>query len=117
MRKLIVRVENLEEGLENFQRAWKSGKQQGEFATFETMAEMARFLTPVRWELLRVLQGCGPVSLRELARRLQRDVKAVHRDVSALKEMGFIEDDDQGRGIVVPYDEIRAEFAVVRRAA
>ena len=37
-----------------------------------------------RSELLKALCGAGPVSIREAARRVHRDVKAVHGDVTAL---------------------------------
>lgn len=114
-RVLTVKVESLEAGLEQFRRAWKTGRFQGEFVTFETMADMVRTLTPSRFELLRALQAQGAMTLRALARLLKRDVKSVHRDVAPLKEFGFIEDHE--KGIWVPYDEIRAEFTMRRKAA
>jgi predicted transcriptional regulator len=46
---------------------------------------------------------------------LQRDVKSVHRDVKPLSELGLIESGE--RGLFVPYDEIRAEFTMRRKAA
>jgi len=39
---------------------------------------------PKRWEILEALCGDGAVSIREAARRVERDVKAVHSDVTAL---------------------------------
>jgi predicted transcriptional regulator len=42
-------------------------------------------------------------------------VKSVHRDVTPLKELGLVEDHENG--ISVPYDEIRAEFTMRRKAA
>ncbi len=114
-RVVTVKVESLEAGLESFRRAWKGRRYQGEFVTFERLSDMARTLTPVRFELLRVLQTQGPLSLRALARALQRDVKSVHRDVKPLVELGLIESGEQG--LFVPYDEIRAEFTMRRKAA
>lgn len=114
-RVVTVKVESLNEGLESFRRAWKSRRYQGEFVTFERLSDMARTLTPARFELLRVLQAKGPLALRALARLLQRDVKSVHRDVKPLAELGLIESDE--RGLFVPYDEIRAEFTMRRKAA
>ena len=107
-RVVTVKVESLNEGLESFRRAWKSRRYQGEFVTFERLSDMARTLTPTRFELLRVLQAKGPLALRALARLLQRDVKP-------LAELGLIESDE--RGLFVPYDEIRAEFTMRRKAA
>lgn len=52
--------------------------------------------------------------IRELARRLERDVKSVHGDVSALLKAGVLDRTDDGR-VVFPYDEIHVDF--VLRAA
>lgn len=60
------------------------------------LCEMARTLTPSRFELLRTLQAQGPITLRALARLLKRDVKSVHRDVTPLKELGLVEDHENG---------------------
>ena len=114
-RVLTVRVESFEEGLTQFRRAWQSGRFRGEFVTFETMADMARALTPSRFELLRTLQAQGSMMLRALARLLKRDVKSVHRDVAPLKELGLVE--NHQNDISVPYDEIRAEFTLRRKPA
>ncbi|MFN2358411.1 MAG: DNA-binding protein [Desulfotignum sp.] len=66
-------------------------------------------LTTKRWELLKVLCGAGPVSIREAARRAGRDVKAVHGEVTALLNAGILNRTDKGR-IVFPYDAIKVEF-------
>ncbi len=55
------------------------------------------------------------MSIRELARRLGRDVKAVHGDVQELIERKFIEKTEDGK-IEFPYDEVRVNF-VLRPAA
>ena len=54
-------------------------------------------LTGKRWELLKVLCGAGPVSIREAARRVGRDVKAVHGDITALLEAGVLTRAPDGR--------------------
>jgi predicted transcriptional regulator len=115
MRRLNIVIEGLDEGLERFKQACETGKDQGEFVSFESMEGLQRTLTPLRWELMRVLQAEGPMSLRALARAVKRDVKRVHEDVHKLKELGLIEDAEAG-GIWVPYDEVRLELAA-RRAA
>ena len=68
------------------------------------MAEFAK-----RWELLQALCGAGPVSIREAARRVGRDVSAVHGDVTALISAGVLDRADGG-GIVFPYDAIKVAF-------
>ena len=66
-------------------------------------------ITAKRWELLKVLCGAGPVSIREAARRVGRDVKAVHGDVTALLNAGLLDRTDSGR-IVFPYEAVKVEF-------
>lgn len=112
MRKVTIQVENIEAGLRRFKAAWKTGKSNGELITFETLGTMLKTLTPKRWELVRVLQAEGPMSVRALARTLERDVKNVHADVAALREVGLVE--NHAKGVWVPYDVIEAH---VRLAA
>jgi hypothetical protein len=45
--------------------------------SFETPELLWKVLTARRWELLKSLCGAGPVSIREAARRVGRDVKTV----------------------------------------
>ena len=66
-------------------------------------------LTAKRWELLKVLCGAGPISIREAARRVGRDVKAVHGDIVALLKAGVI-DRVEGGGVVFPFEAIKVEF-------
>jgi predicted transcriptional regulator len=68
-----------------------------------------RVLTAKRWELLKILCGAGPVSIREAAHCAGRDVKAVHGDVTALLNAGILTRTDKGR-IVFPYDAVKVEF-------
>ena len=57
---------------------------------FATPEFLWKVLSAKRWELLKVLCGAGPVSIREAARRARRDVKAVHSDVTALLSAGLL---------------------------
>ncbi|MEA2691227.1 MAG: hypothetical protein QOJ16_614 [Acidobacteriota bacterium] len=68
-------------------------------------------LTQKRWELLSALTGAGPLSLREAARRVGRDVKAVHGDAHALLKAGLLQKDEAGR-IVFPFDAVRVQFVL-----
>ncbi len=110
MRKVVIQVESFDSGLDGFKNAWETGEYQGEFITFETVEAMLRTLTSRRWELVRRLQEDGAMSLRALARQLGRDVKNVHTDVTALKEIGLIE--DHHAGICVPYEVIEAHLRI-----
>lgn len=54
------------------------------------------------------LDSCE-VSIRETARRVKRDVKAVHGDCVALANAGIIERTAKN-GVHLPYDAIKVEF-------
>ena len=60
------------------------------------------------------MTGAGPLAIREVARRVDRDVKSVHGDIQALLSAGVLERAEDGR-ILFPYDEIHVDF--VLRAA
>ena len=94
----------------DFTRAWKTGEpQKSARISFATPELLWRVLTAKRWELLKVLCGAGPVSIREAARRVGRDVKAVHGDVTALLNTGLL-DRTNDRRIVFPYEAVKVEF-------
>jgi predicted transcriptional regulator len=90
------------------------GRPQGAFISFASAELLWKVITPKRWEILRTMTGAGPISIREVARRLARDVKSVHGDVQALLSAGVLDRTEEGR-IVFPYDEIHVDF--VLRAA
>jgi predicted transcriptional regulator len=68
-------------------------------------------MTANRREIIRAMAGAGPMALRELARRLDRDVKSVHGDVQALLKTGVLQKNDGGK-IVFPYDAVHVDFIV-----
>ena len=110
MKTVVLEVRSLRENLTNAARAMKTGRAEGEarisFATPELLWEV---LTAKRWELLKALCGVGPVSIREAARRVGRDVKAVHGDVTALLSAGVLTRAPDGR-IEFPFDAVKVEF-------
>jgi predicted transcriptional regulator len=55
--------------------------------------------------------GAGPLSMRETARRVGRDVKAVHGDLTALLNAGVIDRTDDGR-VMFPYEAVKVEFVL-----
>jgi predicted transcriptional regulator len=79
--------------------------------SFETMEGLLRLLTPNRWVLLRTLRSAGAVSIRALAKALERDYRGVHGDVRTLIDAGLIERDANGM-ISVPWSRITAEMAL-----
>lgn len=87
-----------------------AAKAQGEFITFATVQLLWKVLTAKRWKILRAMAGQGALSIREVARRVQRDVKAVHGDVTALIDAGVLDRSD--RGVVFPYDAVHVDFTL-----
>jgi predicted transcriptional regulator len=87
----------------------ETGQAQGAFISFESPALLWKTLTPKRWDILKALTGAGPVSIREIARRVDRDVKAVHGDVHALLGCGILTKTDDGL-IVFPFDKVHVDF-------
>jgi predicted transcriptional regulator len=108
MRTVTLEVSSREQASARVVRAFE-GRSQGAFISFETPALLFKVLTQKRWELLSALTGAGPVTLREAARRVERDVKAVHGDVHALLNAGILQKTEEGR-IVFPYDAVRVNF-------
>jgi predicted transcriptional regulator len=94
----------------DFTHAWKGGKaQKSARISFATPELLWQVLTAKRWELLKALCGAGPVSIREAARRVGRDVKAVHADVTALLSAGVLSRAESG-GIEFLFDAVKVEF-------
>jgi predicted transcriptional regulator len=67
------------------------GRKQRARISFATPELLWKVLTAKRWDLLKVLAGQDPLAIREIARRLGRDVKAVHGDVHALLDAGLLD--------------------------
>jgi predicted transcriptional regulator len=94
----------------DFAQAWKAGKaQKSARISFATPELLWQVLTAKRWELLKALCGAGPVSIREAARRVSRDVKAVHGDITALLAAGVL-NRVEGGGIEFPFEAVKVEF-------
>lgn len=91
-----------------------AGADQGAHISFATVELLWRTLTRKRWELLHAMTGQGVMSIREAARRVARDVKAVHGDATALIEAGVIERRDGG--IVFPFDAVHVDFMLTKAA-
>lgn len=110
MKTVTLEVRAPEEGMEEFVQAWRSGKpRRAARIGFATPELLWKVLSAKRWELLKALCGAGPVSIREAARRVQRDVKAVHGDITALLAAGLLDRTEAGH-IEFPYEAVKVEF-------
>jgi predicted transcriptional regulator len=110
MKTVTLEVRTPDESMSDFLDSWKTGKpQKSARISFATPELLWQVLTAKRWQLLKALCGAGPVSIREAARRVNRDVKAVHGDVTALLNAGVL-DRAEGGGIIFPYEAVKVEF-------
>jgi predicted transcriptional regulator len=113
MNAVTIGISPLDDTKQRMLRAFR-GKSQGAFIGFASAELLWKVISPKRWEILRTMTGAGPLAIREVARRVKRDVKSVHGDVQALLVAGILDHADDGR-IVFSFDEIHVDF--VLRAA
>lgn len=110
MKTVILDVASKQDVTRRSLEAFK-GKKQRARISFATPELLWKVLTAKRWELLKAMAGQGPVTIREVARRIDRDVKAVHGDVHALINAGLLDKTEKG-GIVFPFEAVRVEFTL-----
>ena len=113
-RKLEIRLGAAGDALDRFEAAWNrvlEGRAMRplEVLSFEDIPLLTKTLSPARWALLQDLKEKGPCSIYELAKRLERDYKNVHTDVTQLAALGLIERRADGL-VAVTWDLLRAEL-------
>ena len=89
------------------------GQVQGDHISFASVDLLWRTLTKKRWELLAAMTGQGE-PIREVARRVGRDVKAVHGDIHALLSAGVLR--RTAGGVAFPYDAVHVDFRLTTAA-
>ncbi|MEK7702961.1 MAG: DNA-binding protein [Nitrospirota bacterium] len=110
MKTVILEVRAPKDTIEGFSQVWRSEKQQkSDRISFASPELLWKVLTAKRWELLKALCSVGSVSIREAARRVKRDVKGVHGDVTALLNAGLLVRTESGN-IEFPYKAVKVEF-------
>lgn len=116
MTTLTIRIGTMEDAAARFadlDRMVKEGRDVPEAApslNFPDYDQMHHVLAPARLAIVKALAGQGPLSIREVARRVGRDVQAVHRDIVRLINAGVIDRAD--KGVEFPYDRIHFDFDV-----
>jgi len=115
-RVLEIRVGPAADALDRFEAAWN---RRGEgrplrslyVLTLGDLPLLLKTLSPARWALIELLRRAGPLSIYELSKRLQRNYKNVHTDVTQLAALGVIERASDNR-VLVPWDVLRAEWSI-----
>jgi len=97
------------------QKGVDTGQYQGEYLNFATPDTFFSHLSANRWRILTCLLDAGTLGVRELARRMKRDVKRVHEDAQALVQLGLLEKTAQG-ALHCPYKRINIDMALKPRA-
>jgi predicted transcriptional regulator len=115
MNTVTIRVASVEEMKLALKEA-ATGQQsaQGHYITFLDWERLWKTLSPKKMHILHTMTGAGELSIREVARRVKRDVKAVHTDLQALLGCGIVDKGEQG--VIFPYDEIHFDFVVGKAA-
>lgn len=113
-RPLEIRLGAAGDALDRFEAAWHrvaEGRAMRplEVLSFPDLPSLLRTLSVARWVLLQKLSEEGPLSIYELAKRLGRDYKNVHTDVTQLAAIRLIQREADGR-VTVPWELLRAEL-------
>ena len=113
-RPLEIRLGAAGDALDRFEAAWHrvaEGRAMRPLNVllFDNLPLMLRTLSVARWTLLQKLNAEGPLSIYELAKRLGRDYKNVHTDVTQLAAIRLIQREADGR-IAVPWELLRGEL-------
>ncbi|WP_245423218.1 HVO_A0114 family putative DNA-binding protein [Neorhizobium alkalisoli] len=116
MATLKVKIETFEQSMASVVEAVKATevgirKAAENVLSFPSWEALHRVLAPKRLEIVQAMTGQGPLSIREVARRVGRDFKGVHTDVEMLLGSGVIDKAENG-GVVFPYDRIHLEFDI-----
>lgn len=112
MKTVIFEVRSPESAMDRAMGELQRGQRaQNARITFRSPASMSRVLTPTRWDIIETLTGSGPLGVREVGRRLERDVKGVHTDLNALVTAGVIDKTESGK-YLFPFDVVRVSFAI-----
>ena len=114
MRTVTLGVSSIDDAQKQLAAAFR-GEHVGEFISFATVELLWKVLTAKRWVILQAMTGQGEMTIREIARRIDRYVRAVHGDVQALLLAGVLDRAESGR-VVFPYDAVRVDFTL-RKAA
>jgi predicted transcriptional regulator len=110
VKTVILEVRDPADSMTEFVQAWKTGKAaKGDRISFATPELLWKVLTAKRWELLKAMCGSGPLTVREAARRVERDIKAVHSDLTALLNAGVLVRTETGQ-VEFPYEAVKVEF-------
>ena len=113
---LVFSVKSIEEVQADMARALHGEERGYAEHSFISSDLLWRVLTAKRWDILAIMAGAGEMSIREVARKVGRDVKAVHGDVTVLIKNRIVERGESGK-VVFPYDHFHLSLSNRRAVA
>ena len=108
---------SFEDGLESIDALQRgNGVDEPDTIAFTSADDLFETLTPRTVRLLETIANASPESIRETARLVDRDVKNVHREITALERLGIIQLERVGRRKrpIFPYEELLISFPLDR---
>lgn len=110
MKAVILDIRPPGEAMTDFDRVRKAGKAERS-ARFScaTPERLRSVLTAKRRALPEAMRGAGPMSIREASRRVERDAKGVHGDLTARLNAGVLDRVADGR-VVLAFEAVEVEF-------
>ena len=111
MKTVQLEVRRFDDVLSDVAAALASDEPLPSRISFDSVQALWKILSPRKMELLQAMAGQGCLPIREIARRVKRDVSAVHRDIRALADAGLVERNGE-RQACFPYDEIHVDFVL-----
>jgi len=110
MNILHIRISSLDDIKSRFTQISNHDETPVPTLNFLEYSDMHKILSPSRLAIIRALAGNGTLSIREVARRLGRDVQAVHRDITMLANAGVV--DKTKQGVSFPYNGLHFDFDI-----
>ena len=111
MNTVRLEVRSFDELLGDVATVWKTGEATEPRISFDSVEDLWKALSPRKMDILKAMTGAGQLGIREVSRKVGRDVSAVHRDLQALIVAGIVDRTDDGK-VVFPYDEIHVDFTL-----
>lgn len=114
--KITVRTGSLEEATKEFIDIWhrvengQTPQTRIEKLSFKDQPLLFKTLTPKRFEILQHAHEHDGVSIRALAKELDRDYSNVHQDVKILHQLGLMVKNKKNDKYYVPWDVIVTEI-------
>lgn len=105
---LTITIESREEMTRRMLAAAQARRFDGHRYTFATVEAFSRTLTPARWEIIRAMIGAGPLTLAEIAARIDRDPGD---DVKGLLDAGVLDNAGEGK-VVLPFEAVHVDFTI-----